>query len=192
ATFITVVYIIGISGYFTGGLIEMTSYNFLPLGASHWQQYLLLLGVGLIFSGVWYIVFKMMIVKMDLKTPGREADEEEMRLYSKKEYQDSRNKNKLDDPSNDPKVSKESTGDLPKPEGYLQALGGKENIESVTNCVTRLRVTVKNEELVATESIFKKYRALGLVHKGNNIQIIIEKNVTIKRKEFVGNLLKRM
>lgn len=184
ATFITVVYIMGISGYFTGGLIEMTSYNFLPLGASHWQQYLLLLGVGLVFSGIWFIVFKTIIVKMDLKTPGRENDEEEMRLYSKKEYQESRNKNDFDDPSNDPTESKESTGDLSKPEGYLQALGGKENIESVTNCVTRLRVTVKDEELVAPESIFKKYGALGLVHKGNNVQVIDGTDVTFTREEF--------
>ncbi|HLR89247.1 MAG TPA: alpha-glucoside-specific PTS transporter subunit IIBC [Atopostipes sp.] len=185
ATFITVVYIAGISGYFTGGLIEFTSYNFLPLGASHWQQYLLLLGIGLVFSAIWYIVFRVLIVRMDLKTPGRENDEEEMHLYSKEEYQESRQTGKFDeDASNDPKESRKPTGDLTKPEGYLQALGGKDNVENVTNCVTRLRVTVKDPELVAPEGIFKKHGAIGLVHNGTNVQVIDGTDVTFTREEF--------
>lgn len=184
ASFITVVYIAGISGYFTGGLIEFTSYNFLPLGASHWQQYLVLLGIGLVFSGIWYVAFRYIIVKMDLKTPGREENEEEMHLYSKEEYRESKRKNNYDDASNDPTDSRESSSDLSKPEGYLQALGGKNNIEHVTNCVTRLRVTVKDEGLVESASVFKKHGALGLVHKGKNVQIIDGTDVTFTREEF--------
>lgn len=185
AFLITAIYMAGVSGYFTGGLIEMTSYNFLPLGASHWQSYLLMFGIGLVFSVIWYIVFRYLIVKMDLATPGREAEDEEMHLYSKDEYREAKQNGEFsEDATNDPTESKEATGSLTKPEGYLQALGGKENIENVTNCVTRLRVTVKDPSLVASESVFKKHGALGLVHKNENIQIIDGTDVTFTREEF--------
>lgn len=187
AFLVTAVYMVGVSGYFTGGLIEMTSYNFLPLGASYWQSYLLMFAIGFVFSGIWYLVFRYLIVKMDLKTPGREEEEEDMRLYSKDEYREkkqSKNGEFTEDNSNDPKESQEPSGPLTKPEGYLQALGGKENIADVTNCVTRLRVTVKDPNKVAQEAVFKKHGALGLVHKGENVQVIDGTDVTFTREEF--------
>jgi len=68
--------------------------------------------------------------------------------------------------------------------GFLQALGGKENIESVTNCMTRLRLSVKDESLVAADEDFKKYNAKGVVRKGKAIQVIIGFDVENVKNEF--------
>lgn len=186
-TLITVVYALGISGFMTGGLIEITSYNFLPLGVTYWQSYLLLLAVGLVFSGIWFVVFRFFILKQDLATPGREALDEEAKLIDKKEYRELRQKEKDsfdEDTSDDPTESKEPKASLSKAEGYLQALGGKDNIESLTNCMTRLRVKVIDPSIVADESTFKKYGAHGLVRKEKQIQVIDGTNVLYTRSDI--------
>ena len=84
-----------------------------------------------------------MIKKLDLKTPGREDDEDEVKLVSKAEYKAAKAAEK-EDTSNDPKEDiKVAGGNAAKAAAFLEALGGSENIEDVTNCATRLRVTVK-------------------------------------------------
>ena len=128
---------------------------------------------------------------MDLKTPGREELNEEARLVSKKEYQESRSNGGSYDESteNDPEGEVEVAGGVSaKAKGYLNALGGADNIDGVTNCMTRLRITVKDGELVEDEETFKKYGAFGLMKKGENVQIIDGTNVQYTRDEF-DNLL---
>ena len=87
ATISTVMYLFGIVGVFSGGLIEMASFNWIPLMSSHWKQYLLMLIIGLIFIGIWFVVFKFLIEKFDVKTPGRE-DEEEVTFHTKADYRE--------------------------------------------------------------------------------------------------------
>lgn len=186
--FSVVLYFAGVSGYITGGLIEALSTNFLPLFMNHWQTYLIMVLIGLVFSAIWYGVFRFIIVKGDLKTPGREATDEKARLLSKNEYKELR-ENKTEgsfdeDTSDDPTESKESTGELSKAEGYLQALGGKENIDTISNCATRLRVNVYDVSLVADETTFKNYGAFGLMVKGNNVQVIDGTNVLYTRDDI--------
>ena len=70
-----------------------------------------------------FVLFRALILKMNLKTPGREADDEESKLYTKKEY----------------KAKKENSSDNKyqiAAEVYMEGLGGKENIIDVTNCAT--------------------------------------------------------
>ncbi|KAA9295467.1 MULTISPECIES: alpha-glucoside-specific PTS transporter subunit IIBC [Aerococcus] len=183
-------FLFGITGLFTGGIIDFISYNWLPLAANHWQAYLLQIAIGLIFSLIWFIVFRFVILRMNLNTPGREADDEEAKLINKQEYKELKsNENNegsySEDTSNDPTGSKDVAGGVPaKAEGYLEALGGKENISGVTNCFTRLRVDVKDGSLVQSEAVFKKYGAYGLMKKGNNVQIIDGTNVQFTRDEF--------
>lgn len=69
-------------------------------------------------------------------------------------------------------------------EGILKALGGKENIVDVANCMTRLRLTVKDEKILASDEEFKKYDAKGVVRKGKAIQVIIGFDVENVRGEF--------
>lgn len=78
--------LVGCVGVFAGGLIEISSLNFIPLMANHWQQYAMGLAVGLVFTVIWFVVFRFLIVKFDFKTPGREDDAEEVKFHSKAEY----------------------------------------------------------------------------------------------------------
>ena len=66
----------------------------------------------------------------------------------------------------------------------IAALGGKENIVDVANCMTRLRLTVKDEKILASDDEFKKYDAKGVVRKGKAIQVIIGFDVENVRGEF--------
>ena len=180
ASLATAQYLIGISGDFGSGIISNAALNWIPLGSAHWQQYLLSVVIGLVFSGIWFIVFKFIIEKFDFKTPGREDDDEEVKLVSKAEYKASK-----EDTSNDPTGNIEvKGGDAGKAAAFLAALGGKDNIESVTNCATRLRVSVKDETLVQPVGVFKKAGAHGLVAKGKAFQVIVGLTVPYVREEF--------
>lgn len=187
ALLVVTMFSFGITGHFTGGLIDWISYNWLPLGVTHWQTYLLQVAIGLVFSAIWFVVFRFLILKMDLKTPGREALDEEARLISKDEYKASRSgegsysESTEDDPEGEVEVT---GGSSAKARGYLEALGGADNIDGVTNCMTRLRITVKDEDLVADEAVFKKHGAFGLMKRGKNVQIIDGTNVQYTRSEF--------
>ena len=66
----------------------------------------------------------------------------------------------------------------------LELLGGKDNIEDVTNCVTRLRVTVKDESLVADDVDFKSIGASGCAKNGRAMQVIIGLKVPKVRDRF--------
>jgi maltose/glucose PTS system EIICB component len=116
----------------------------------------------LVFA-VYYFVFKFAIVKFNLKTPGRDTDSE-VKLMSKKEY----NNIKKGEEETESTVSEETLEVR-----IIEALGGAGNIETVTCCATRLRVTVKDDSLIITDQDWKNnLEALGVVHGKNSIQVI--------------------
>lgn len=161
-------YFVGVSGAFGNGLIAWLSLNWIPCGKNHWQTYVIQVVVGLIFSFIWFIVFRFLILKFNFLTPGREEDSEDAKLYTKQDYQ-----------------SKQSKGNkLEYAAQILQFLGGKDNIIDVTNCATRLRVNVKDETLVCPESAFKGIGAHGLSKNGTAIQVIVGLNVPKVREQF--------
>ena len=165
----TIAYMLGVVGILSGGLIECAALNFIPLMSSHWQTYLTLLIVGLCFTGIYFIVFKTLILKFDFKTPGREEDEE-VKFHSKAEFRE--------------KQAIKS----PLPVMILEGLGGKENIDDVTNCATRLRVTVINETLVESDEYFKSIGTHGRTANGKSIQVIVGLKVPSVREDFEGLL----
>lgn len=177
ATLSTVMYIAGIVGIHSGGVIEMASFNWIPLMSSHWREYLLMFGIGIAFTGIWFVVFKTLILKFDVKTPGREDDEEDVKLRSKAEYREKQSSKGNDDKS----VFVES---------ILEGLGGCENIVDVTNCATRLRVNVKDESLCKSDTYFKSIGAHGCSANGKSFQVIIGLKVPKVRDDF-ENLLER-
>ncbi len=120
ATLSTVMYLFGIVGIHVSGVIEMASLNWIPLMANHWQQYLLMLGIGLAFTGIWFVVFKFLIVKFDVKTPGREDDEEEVKLHTKADYKE---KKKNSNNNEDKLSSNDNEGKLGFVKSILDALG---------------------------------------------------------------------
>ena len=114
---------------------------------------------------------------MDLPTPGRELEEENVQLFTKQDYKDKKNgKSNQSETTNNPYMEQAAV--------YLEALGGTDNIEKVTNCATRLRVTVLDETLVAKDSEFKKGGAHGVVRNGNALQVIVGLDVPQVREQF--------
>src|SRR5699024_8461007 len=90
-----------------------------------------------------------------------------------------------EDTSNDPKEDiKVAGGNAAKAAAFLEALGGSENIEDVTNCATRLRVTVKDPSQVQPVGVFQKAGAHGLISKGKAVQVIVGMSVPMVRQEF--------
>lgn len=179
ATMNTIMYAVGISGHFTGGLIEWVSQTWLPLFSSHGSTFLLQIGIGFTFTVIYFIVFKWMIEKYNYATPGREPEEEEVKLYSKEDY-----KKKKAGVVAAATLDKESNQYTEAAATYLEALGGVDNIESVTNCATRLRTTVKDVSAVAPDSVFKAAGAHGVARNGNAIQVIVGLSVSQVREEF--------
>lgn len=122
--------------------------------------------MGLLFLlpatfAVYYFAFKAFILKFNVKTPGRGDDDEEIKLMTKKEY----------------KAIKEGEAS-PLAVRIVEAFGGKENIESVSCCATRLRVKVVDEAKVVSDEAWKNYlEAMGCVHSGKSYQIIYGVNV---------------
>lgn len=162
-------YLAGIVGIHSGGAIEMASLNWIPLMGNHWKQYLLLLVIGLVFTGIYFVVFKFLIQKFDFKTPGRE-DDDEIKFGSKKEFREKKGSKQ------DQKIEFAQL--------ILEGLGGKDNIEDVTNCATRLRVNVKDEKLCKDDPYFKSIGAHGCSVNGKSFQVIIGLKVAGVRDDF--------
>ena len=120
----------------------------------------------------YYYIFKFVIKKFNLKTPGRNDDDEEIKLMSKKEY------NKIKD------------GDSSLEVRIVEAFGGIDNITSVTCCATRLRVIVKDETIVASDNQWKNnLEAIGVVKSGKAYQIIYGvhvNSITTSVKDILG------
>lgn len=178
ATLATVMNAFGVVGVFSGGLIEMSALNFIPLAANHWMSYVIALVIGLIFTAIWFVVFRFLILKFDFKTPGREDDEEAVSFKSKEDY---RNKQAgLTQDSAEAALSRRTL----LASTLLEMVGGKENVVDVTNCMTRLRLNVHDESLVAEDADFKRVGTSGAIKNGKSVQIIIGLNVPRVREAF--------
>lgn len=172
AAFATIQYASGVVGNYAGGMIEMVTNNWIPMWANHWHTYVIQILIGLISILVYFIVFRTLILKFDFKTPGR--DDNEVTMFTKEDYKGKAN-NGVTDAANQ---------FLAQAEGFLTAFGGADNIDSIANCATRLRISVKDEALVSDDDTFKKYGAKGVVHNKNAFQIIVGLTVPQVREVF--------
>ena len=178
ATMAATMYAFGVVGNMVGGLLDFLFLNWVPMFKNHSGTVITQIVIGSVFTVIYFFVFKFLIQKMNLKTPGREDEDEEMKLYSKADYK-----------------AKHGEGDT-KADEYedkaliiLEALGGKENIEELNNCATRLRVSVKDASKLLPDAAFKQAGAHGVVRKGTAIQVIIGLSVPQVR-ERIENLIK--
>lgn len=123
---------------------------------------------------LYYVIFKFFIKKWDLNTPGRKDDE--AKLMSKKEYQ---------------ALKEEASKDATFETEIVTALGGADNIVSVTNCATRLRVEVKDGSQVASDALWTDHLdASGVVRADNHFQIIYGPrvvNIATRVKDILGH-----
>ncbi len=149
---------VGVGMTFSGGLIDLFLFGILPGNAK--TSWVWVPIVGIVYFIVYYLLFSFLIKKLNLKTPGRDADEE-VKLYRRSDYN----------------AKKESISDETS-EKICNGLGGKKNISDVDCCATRLRCTVHKPELV-NDALLKSTGASGVVHKGNGVQVIYGPHVTV-------------
>lgn len=153
---------VGVGMTFSGGLIDLTLFGILQGNAKTNWIWVVIVGLG--YFVVYYLLFSFLIKKLNLKTPGREEDDEETKLYTKADVQKSK------------EIASKSDSDISKL--IVEGLGGKENIVSIDCCATRLRVTIKNSELIS-ESKLKGTGASGVIKKGEGVQVIYGPKVNI-------------
>ena len=153
---------VGVGMTFSGGLIDLVLFGVLQGNAK--TNWIWIIVVGLVYALLYYAVFYFMIKKFNYKTPGRESDDEETKLYTRKD------------------VDARKAADKSQPDSVsaliLKGLGGKDNISDIDCCATRLRVTVKKPELT-DEAALKQSGASGVIRKGHGIQVIYGPQVSV-------------
>ena len=142
---------------FSAGLTDLIFSASLPAAHNTW----LILPLGIAAFVVFYLVFKFAITKWDLKTPGREDD------------QDAETKIEL---KNDDYTAMAAI--------ILEGCGGKENMASIDHCITRLRLEVK-DRLLVNEAKIKSSGCAGVIRPGKtSVQVIIGPKVQFVYDEF--------
>ena len=143
---------------FSAGLVDYV----LSFKAPHALNVLMLLAIGVVFAVIYYVVFRVLITKLNLKTPGREDDDveaEKSAVLSNNDYT---------------AVAKI----------ILEGLGGKENVTSIDNCITRLRLEVKDQSKVDEKKI-KSAGISGVIRPGKtSVQVIVGTKVQFVADEF--------
>lgn len=142
---------------FSAGFVDW----FLSFKAPFAEHPLYLIPIGLIVAVVYYIVFRIVIVKFNLKTPGREDDDiDESRVQ----------------------LSNDNFTEIARI--ILEGVGGKENVTSVDNCITRLRLEIKDYTAV-NEKMIKSAGVAGVIRPSKNaVQVIIGTKVQFVADEF--------
>lgn len=172
---------------FSGGLIDFTLFGLLPAGAGVPTNWLRLILVGIVYAVVYYFLFLFLIKKFNLKTPGRDESEEEVKLYSKSDYQAKAGIPQADINEKSAKKAGKGNEIQENAPAVLAALGGEENIVSVDACITRLRVEVKDKANVNKDEL-KALGAAGVVEVGNGIQAIFGAKADAYKNE-IKNIL---
>ncbi len=149
---------------FSGGFIDFFLFGILQGNAK--TSWMLVIPVGIVYFFLYYFIFNFMIKKFNFKTPGREDDDQETKLYMKSDVQAK-------------KTEKNSGGSKDELSAAItQGLGGKKNIADVDCCATRLRCTV-NDSARVNDDLLKSTGASGVVHKGKGIQVIYGPQVAV-------------
>ena len=157
--FTVIVALVGFRGgfSFSAGLTDLIFSASLPAAAKTWM----ILPLGLAAFVVFYLVFRFAIVKFNLKTPGRE-----------------------DDDADETKVTLANNDFTEVARIILEGLGGKDNITSIDNCITRLRLEIKDYTLVDEKKI-KSAGVAGVIRPGKtSVQVIIGTQVQHVADEF--------
>ena len=154
---------------FSGGFLDLFLFGILQ--GNDKTSWLLIIPVGIVYFFLYYFIFKFLIKKFDLKTPGREDDDEETKLYTKA----------------DVNARKEAGAAAAAPNALsamiTRGLGGAANISDVDCCATRLRVTVNDADKV-DETLLKQSGAAGVIRKGKGVQVIYGPRVSVIKSDL--------
>ena len=163
---------------FSGGLLDLLIFGILQGNAK--TSWMWIVPVGVVYFFLYYFIFSFLIKKFNLKTPGREEEDEETRLYTKADVNAKRTGNGSEAGQVSAAVDQRSAD-------IARFLGGKKNITSVDCCATRLRCSVERPELVDEKGL-KATGAVGVIKKGQGVQVIYGPNVTVIKAELEGYL----
>ncbi len=156
-TFITVSLGFRAGFSFSAGGTDLLFSASLPAAAKTW----LIIPLGIAAFLVFYVVFRFAITKFDLKTPGREDDNED-----------------------ETKVQLANDDFTTVAKIILEGVGGKENVASIDNCITRLRLEIKDYTAVDEKKI-KSAGVAGVIRPGKtSVQVIIGTKVQFVADEF--------
>ncbi len=146
---------------FSAGATDLLFSASLPAAANTWM----IIPLGIAAFAVFYVVFRFAIVKFDLKTPGREDDDVETE------------KKAVLSNSNFTEVASI----------ILEGLGGKDNVKSLDNCITRLRLEI-NDYTQVDEKKIKSAGVAGVMRPSKTaVQVIVGTKV-----QFVADEMKKM
>ena len=164
---------------FSGGFLDLFLFGILQ--GNEKTSWLRIIPVGIIYFILYYVIFTFLIKKFNFKTPGREDDDTETKLYTKADVNARKEAGKAGDA-----VSMSAD---PVSEAITAGLGGKKNISDVDCCATRLRITVHDAARVK-DDILKSTGSRGIVKKGQGIQIIYGPQVTVIKSKLEDYLEK--
>ena len=165
---------------FSGGLLDLVIFGVLQGNAK--TSWLRIIPAGMVYFLLYYFLFSFLIKKFDLKTPGREDDDEETKLYTKVDVNARRTEAKEGESCSQAENSKDS-----RSAAIVMGMGGRNNITSVDCCATRLRCSIADSSLV-DEKLLKSTGAVGVIVKGQGIQIIYGPQVTVIKSELEAYL----
>lgn len=165
---------------FSGGLLDLVIFGVLQGNAK--TSWLRIIPAGIVYFLLYYFLFSFLIKKFNLKTPGREDDDEETKLYTKADVNARRTEAKEGESCSQAENSKDS-----RSAAIAMGMGGRNNITSVDCCATRLRCSIADSSLV-DEKLLKSTGAVGVIVKGQGIQIIYGPQVTVIKSELEAYL----
>lgn len=169
---------------FSAGLIDFFLSSKNPMRNNMW----ILIIMGLVFFVLYYLIFKALIDKWDIATPGRTAKSQKANNAKVIETEDKGRVSTADKTEAEEKAEQNATvkgsySDTARK--ILEGLGGAENIDTTSYCTTRLRLTVKDPTKVDEEKI-KAAGVAGLIKPGPKaVQVIIGPQVQAVHDEFV-------
>ena len=144
---------------FSAGLTDLVFSASLPAAAKTW----LIIPLGIAAFVVFYVVFRFAIVKFDLKTPGREDDDD-------------------NEAEKSAVLSNDDFTEVAKI--ILEGVGGKENVKSIDNCITRLRLEI-NDYTKVDEKKIKSAGVAGVIRPSKTaVQVIVGMKVQFVADEF--------
>lgn len=160
---------------FSGGLLDLFLFGILQ--GNEKTSWILIIPVGIIYFILYYVIFTFLIKKFNLKTPGREDDDAETKLFTKADYQAKQGAGI--------EGAGGQAGGAANEKSVLitRGLGGKKNIADVDCCATRLRVNVVKPELI-NEDLLKATSPSGILRKGQSIQVIYGPSVAVIKSEL--------
>ena len=158
---------VGVGMTFSGGLIDLTLFGIMQGNAK--TNWIWVVIVGIVYFVVYFLVFTLLIKKFNFKTPGREDDDVETKLYTRADV----NAAKAGNAAGTAASGVDAVSQL-----ICQGLGGKKNISDVDCCATRLRCTVIDSSKVQ-DALLKQSGAAGVIHKGLGVQVIYGPKVTV-------------